>query len=173
MTSLYSITVPVYIKSLANLLAIMYKAKRHAKANRFEVSVLLNARLSPDMYNFTQQVQYIYFMALDAVCGLTGKKAPDFSYDETTMEELEKSVKRTVAFLRKLKPKHFEGAEKRRIPIFFGPQKTLPGIRYVELIGIPNFLFHYTMAYAILRHNGVPVGKVDFIGSLPGLGKSY
>lgn len=149
----------------------MGKAEKFAKAKKFDTAVILNTRLAPDQFNFTQQVQYMYFMALDSAVGISGKKMPKFAYDETSMKELKKSVQRTVAFLKTVRPHDFEGKEKHLVPYFFDDKKKVTAEEYVEHISVPNFFFHYTLAYAILRHLGLAIGMYDFTGPLPGIKK--
>lgn len=164
--SIYEITVPVFIRSMSNLLKLMAKAEQHAKHKKFDLPVFLSGRLAPDMYNFNQQIQYVYFLAFDAVSGLTGKKAPLFKYDEKTMDDLKKSLKRAIAFLKTVKQKDFVGSDKKKVPLFFAPKKLIPAKKYLATLALPDFFFHYTTAYGILRHLGVDIGKADFIGPI-------
>ena len=153
---MYEATIPVFIRSLGNLLKIMEKAERHA-----------NKRLYVDMFNFTKQVQYSYFMALDAASNLSGLPSPKFDYDEKSMAELKKSVRLVVKFLRTIKPEDIKRGSKKRIPVFFDQKLTLLPADYVQNLAVPNFFFHYVTAYDILRHYGIPLGKSDYIGALP------
>lgn len=163
---LYPMTVPIFIRSLMNLLKIIERAEKHAKTNGFDSSAYLTYRLAPDMYNFTQQVQYTYFLALDVTSKLSGKKEPVFKYDEKSMTELKKSIKRTITYLKGVSPKSFLGAEEKQVSVFWDPKLHLSGTDYTTQLGIPDFFFHYTLAYGILRQSGVKIGKEDFIGKL-------
>jgi hypothetical protein len=163
---LYTTTVPMFLQSLANLVKIIERAEKHAKAEKFDSSVYLTYRLAPDMFNFTQQVQYAYFLALDVTSKLSGKKEPVFTYDEKSLAELKESIRRTIKYLKSVKPKDFSEAEKKLVPVFWNPKQRLTGADYVAQLGIPDFFFHYAIAYGILRHGGVPLGKEDYIGRL-------
>ncbi len=166
---MYEATIPVFIRSLTNLLKIMEKAERHAKKRMQNPSALLKRRLYVDMFNFTKQVQYSYFMALDAAGNLTGVPAPKFAYDEKTMAELKKSLKLVVKYLKTIKQEDVKKYERKlvkmRIPVFFDPKQTLIPKDYVHNFALPNFFFHYVTAYDILRHSGVPIGKKDYLGA--------
>jgi hypothetical protein len=162
---MYEETIPIFIRSLSNLLKIMEKAEKHAKRKKIDPSVLLKKRLYSDMFNFTKQVQYTYFMALDATVNLSGVPAPKFAYDEKSMTELKKSVRRTVAFLRTIRSSDMKKNAKKRMPVFFDAKQKLSVADYVHNLALPNFFFHYVTAYDILRHNGVPIGKDDYLGS--------
>lgn len=162
--SMYDITIPVFIRSLAQLLLLLDKGAVFARRKRISEVRLLSSRLAPDMLTLTGQVQYAYFTALDAAAGLSGKKAPNFSYDEATLPELKKSVKRTRAFLLSLSPRDFKNAPRRKVPAYFAPKIKVPARRYVTALALPNFFFHMTAFYAILRHVGVPLAKSDYLG---------
>jgi uncharacterized protein len=166
MFPLYEATVPVFIHFLSNLLTIMGKAERFAKERNSNADVFIGERLAPDMYTFTQQVQYAYFTALDGISKLSGVRHPAFLYDEKTMKELKTSVRRTISYLKTIRPEDFRGVEQRTVPIYYNPKKALPASVYVYRLGLPNFFFHYTTAYDILRHKGVVIGKVNYIGKL-------
>ena len=163
---MYEATIPVFIRSLENLIKIMEKAERHAKKRMTNPSALLKKRLYVDMFNFTKQVQYSYFMALDAVSNLSGIPSPKLSYDEKSMAELKKSVRLVIKFLKSVKPEDIDLRNKKRIPVFFDPKQTLLPADYVQNLAVPNFFFHYVTAYDILRHNGIPLGKKDYLGAL-------
>jgi hypothetical protein len=167
---MYEATIPVFIRSLANLLKIMEKAERHAKKRLQNPSTILKKRLYADMFNFTKQVQYSYFMALDVAGNLTGVETPKFAYDEKSMPELKKSLKQVIKYLKSIKPEDVKKYERRlvgkRIPVFFDLKQTLLPKDYVHNFALPNFFFHYVTAYDILRHYGVPIGKKDYLGPL-------
>ncbi len=163
---LYSATIPVYIRCLGNLLLILGKAERFTKKKTISTVEIINSRLAPDMFTFTQQIQYAYFSALDGATNLSNKKAPTFAYDEKTLLDLKKSLKKTITYLQTIKPKDFKDAEKKKVPVYYNPKKLLPATIYVNTLGLPNFYFHYVTAYDILRHLGVPIGKTDYIGKM-------
>jgi hypothetical protein len=163
---LYTSTVPAFIKGLQNLLAIIAKAKKNAKQRGFNPDAFATQKLAPDMLTFAGQIQYMYFITLDAGENLAGKTPPKFTYQEKTMKECEESIRRTLSYLRKIKPTHFEGAEMKRVPLFWDKTKTIPAERYVKRLVLPTFYFHMVTAYGILRHNGVPIGMEDYIGTL-------
>ncbi|MBI2004954.1 DUF1993 domain-containing protein [Patescibacteria group bacterium] len=164
--SLYNTTVPVFIRSLTELLRLIEKGRAFARRKNISEKRLIGARLAPDMLTFAGQVQYSYFTALDAAAGLSGKKAPAFAYDETSVAELARNVRRTLAYLHSITPRDFSHAGRRRVPVYFDPSRKLPARRYITQLALPNFFFHMTAAYAILRHIGVPLKKSDYLGKL-------
>jgi len=156
-----------FAKMLRNLDRWLDKAAAHAKAKSFEVDVLLQARLAPDQYAFVRQVQSACDQAKFAAAYLGGKKAPAHPDTEQTMPELRQRIAACLAFLETVQQKDLVGAEERRVaPPWLGGN-WLRGDDYLMHVAIPNFFFHVTMAYAILRHNGVDLGKMDYIGELP------
>lgn len=164
--SLYSSSVPQLTKMLQNLDRWLTKAEEHAKAKSFDPAVLLTARLAPDQYALTRQVQASCDAAKFTAARLTGKSPPAHPDTETTLEELHARIRSVVEFLGTVSEGDFEGAAERTVGLPFAPGKGMKGADYLVEMALPNFYFHITTAYAILRHNGVPLGKVDFIGSL-------
>lgn len=164
---LYDVTVPQFTKMLQNLSRFFDKAVAHADAKRFDVSILLESRLAPDQYSLTRQVQTACDTAKLATARLTGKQAPSHPDTEKTLDELRARIQSTIAWLGSLRPEDFEGAEERRVTRPHWQGKSLSGTEYAIQHAIPNFYFHVTTAYAILRHNGVDLGKMDFLGPLP------
>lgn len=165
--SMYQASVPVFLRMLTNLSAILDKAAEHAQEKKIDASALLDARLYPDMFPFTRQVQ----LACDFGCGtgarLAGKEPPAFDDSAKSFAELATRVDRSVDYLRKLSAAEIDGSEQRQIVRQIrGQPKTFTAINYLLQFALPNFFFHATTAYAILRHNGVDVGKMDFIGAL-------
>lgn len=156
-----------YIKGLSNLDSLIVKGERHARVSKFDVSNILNYRLAPDMHNFITQVQYVCFTALESVEALTGKKAPSLPYDEKDVKDLRMSIKKTLDYVRKIRPEHFEGAEGKYVESFLLSNEEIGSRAYIHLAALPNFYFHLTTAYNILRHNGVLIGKDDYLGKLP------
>jgi hypothetical protein len=156
-----------YGKMLSNLDQWLGKAEAHAKAKKFEIDVLAAGRLAPDAFALTQQVQSACDQAKFAAAYLTGKKAPPHPDTEKTVAELRARIKSAAAFVASVEAKDFAGSEERKVAPPWMQGKWFRGDDYVTQVSIPNFYFHVTMAYAILRHNGVEVGKMDFIGDLP------
>jgi uncharacterized protein len=142
------------------------KAEAHAKARSFDVGVLLQSRLSPDQYPLVRQIQSACDAAKFAGARLSGKEAPKNPDTETTLPEIRKRISDTLEFLGTLQASDFEGGDKRLVPLPWMPGKGMAGHDYLTQLAVPNFFFHLTHAYAILRHNGVELGKMDF---LPGL----
>jgi hypothetical protein len=165
--SMYDASVPVFVRTLTQLRWILGKAAADAQARNIDDEVLAQARLYPDMFPLVNQVQIATDMARGCAARLTGGEPPKEEDNERTLAELCARVDRALAFLGTLKPDQFSGAETRAItrPVR-GQPKTFTGINYLQQFILPNVYFHAATAYAILRHNGVPLGKADFIGKL-------
>jgi uncharacterized protein len=157
----------LFAKTLQNLEHWMDKATAYAKAKSFDVEVLAQARLAPDQYPFVRQVQSACDQAKYAAAYLGGKQAPSHADTEQTFAELRQRVEKCLGFLDSFQAQDFAGAEDRKVAPPWLQGKWLRGDDYLIHVAIPNFFFHETMAYAILRHNGVVLGKMDYIGSLP------
>lgn len=155
------------LKNLSNLLKIAF---RDAKARGIDPAVFLNARLAPDMHPLVRQVQIATDQAKGCCARLAGVEVPSFADVETTFAELDDRIQRTLRFLGGLKPKQFAGSETREIVIQL-PVGTMrfSGLDYLNGWALPNFYFHCAAAYNILRHNGVEIGKRDFLGAVPGM----
>ncbi len=164
--SLYDLSVPQFKKMLGNLDKWLETSEAYAQKKSFDPNVLLAARLAPDQYPLTRQIQSACDSAKFAVVRLTGKEGPKHPDTEQTIAELHARVKSCVAFLDSVKKEDFAGAETRKVELPFLENSVLLGTDYLVEMALPNFYFHITTAYAILRHNGVDVGKRDFIGSL-------
>jgi len=157
----------LFAKTLRNLDQWMDKAAAHAKAKSFEVDVLAEARLAPDQFPFRGQVQAACDQAKFAAAYLGDKKAPSHPDTEKTFAELKQRVQTCLAFVDTVQAADLAGAEERKVaPPWLGG-RWLRGDDYLVHVALPNFFFHATMAYAVLRHNGVELGKMDYIGSLP------
>ena len=157
----------LFAKTLNNLEQWMEKATTHAKAKGFEVDVLAQARLAPDQYSFVQQVQSACDQAKYAAAYLGGKQPPSHPDTEQTFAELRHRIQTCLNFVESVSEQDFAGAESRKVsPAWLGG-RWLRGDDYLVSVAIPNFFFHATTAYAILRHNGVELGKMDFVGTLP------
>jgi len=165
--SMYSASLPVFVRQLGNLSAILAKAAAHAEAKKIDPSVLVTARLAPDMFALARQVQ----IATDGVKGcaarLAGIEVPGFPDTETTFPELQERIAKTVKFLQSVKAAQIDGTEEKAIHLKVGGRELdFTGQVYLLHFVIPNFYFHMTATYAILRHNGVEIGKQDFLGSV-------
>jgi len=154
-------------KTLQNLERWMDKATAYAKARSFEVDVLAQARLAPDQFAFVRQVQSACDQAKYAAAYLGGKTAPSHPDTEQTFAELRQRIQKCLDFLGTVQAKDFAGASERKVAPPWLNGKWLRGDDYLVHVALPNFFFHATMAYAILRHNGVELGKMDYIGSIP------
>lgn len=164
---LYEVTIPQFAKMLLNLNMILDKAAKHAEAKKFEVDILLNSRLAPDQFNLIRQVQIACDTAKLAASRLTGKDAPVHEDNEKTLSDLRARIQQTVSYLNNFTAKDFDGAEQKRITQPRWEGKYLLGFEFANQHALPNLYFHITTAYAILRHNGVDVGKKDFLGEMP------
>jgi hypothetical protein len=157
----------LFAKTLQNLERWLDKAAAYAKAKSFDVDVLAQARLAPDQYSFVRQVQSACDQAKYAAAYLGGKPSPSHPDTEQTIAELRQRIRKCLSFLETVQAKDLAGGEERRVsPPWLGG-KWLRGDDYLVHVALPNFFFHATMAYAILRHNGVDLGKMDYIGSIP------
>jgi hypothetical protein len=165
--TMYQASVPVFIRTLTSLKAILAKAAAHAQAKKIDESVLLNARLYPDMFPLARQVQIACDFARATPARLSGKEPLALEETEKTIAELSTRIDRSIDYVRSLPEREIAGSEGREIvrPIR-GEQKKFTGLNYLEQFALPNFFFHATTAYAILRHCGVELGKSDFIGAL-------
>lgn len=160
-------SIRLFAKTLRNLDAWMAKAEESAKARSFEVDVLADARLAPDAYRFAQQVQSACDQAKFAAAYLGGRPAPSHPDTEKTFAELRERIAKCLAFVDSVTAADCEGADDRKVSPGWLGGAWLKGSDYLAEVAVPNFYFHATMAYAILRHNGVALGKQDFIGTLP------
>lgn len=151
---------------LKNLSAILDKGDTYATAKKFEVEVLLQARLAPDQFNLIRQVQIACDTAKLAAVRLTGKESPSFEDNEKTLVEVKDRIQKTISYLEGLTVADFEGARERKITQPRWENKWMKGHDYFVEHVTPNFYFHVTTAYSILRHNGVDVGKKDYLGAL-------
>jgi hypothetical protein len=164
---IYDITVPAFIKSLNNLSHILDKGAEYAEAKKFEVEILLNSRLAPDQFNLVRQVQIACDSAKLGAARLAGIEAPVHEDKEKTLPELKARINEVIKFLETLNASNFKGSEEKRISLPRWEGKYLNGHEYAIQYAIPNVYFHITTAYAILRNNGVDVGKKDYLGELP------
>ena len=163
--SLYQASVPQFVRMFGNLSTILDKAAAYAEAKKIDPSVLLNARLAPDMHPLTRQVQ----IASDAIKGcaarLAGVDVPSFADTESSFAELQARIAKTLDFIKSLTPEQIDSGASREIVLKFpGAEMKFSAPDYLLHFVLPNFYFHVTTAYAILRHNGLDVGKMDYLG---------
>jgi hypothetical protein len=159
--------VPQYAKMLNNLDRWLEKATEHATARKFEVDTLVHARLAPDQFSLDRQIQSACDSAKFSAAYLTGTEAPSHPDTEKTVAELRARIRTCIAYLETVSAAAVAGAEDRRVAPKWLQGKWIKGDQFLLQASLPNFYFHVTTAYAILRHNGVDLGKMDFLGSLP------
>jgi len=164
--SFYDGSAPVFVQTLTALSAILAKAEAHAAETKGKPEDLLDARLHPSMYPLTRQVQLACDFAGKACARFTQAELPVMADTETTFPELQARIEKVLANIRALPPAKYEGAEKREITFPVGPGKTMTvtGQQFLNHAALPQFFFHCTTAYDILRHRGVELGKRDFLG---------
>lgn len=163
--SMYQASVPTFIRMLNNLAAILDKAAVHASARRIDPAVLVDSRLYPDMFPLARQVQIATDNAKGCAARLAGQEPPKYEDNESTIPELLERINKTVSFLGTFKPEQIDGSEQRPVVLKLGGERVgFEGLSYLLNYVIPNFYFHVTTAYCILRHCGVEVGKTDFMG---------
>ncbi len=163
--TIYDASIPLMIRSLTNLSKILDKAVAQAKREDTPLSALLEARLAPDMHPLPNQIQIASDAAKGAAARLAGIEAPAMPDTEKTFPELQQRIAKTIDFLKSVKPEQLAGAEDRTITLKF-PQgeMTFSGRDFLTGFALPNFLFHVTTAYGLLRHKGIQIGKMDFLG---------
>ena len=163
--SMYDISVAAFSRTLQGLSGILDKAIAYADAKKFDGKVLVESRLFPDMFPLSRQVQIACDFAKGCSARLAGIEVPKYEDNEATLEELKARVKKTLDFIGTIKPQQLQGAEERTITHEMRVQTLkMPGLQYLTGFALPNFYFHATTAYALLRHNGLELGKRDFIG---------
>ena len=165
--TMYQASVPVFQRTLKALDVILDKAAAYAAERKIDPTVLLTARLYPDMFALTRQVQIATDHAKGASARLAGVAVPSFADTEATVPDLKARIAKTLEFIASVKPAQIDGSEGRDISLKAGPRElNFKGQDYLLFFALPNFYFHVTTAFAILRHNGVPVGKLDFLGAV-------
>lgn len=164
--SMYRATIPQLSKMLTNLDRWLDKAAEHAAARKFDPETLLTARLAPDQFALCRQIQAACDAAKFTAARLTGKDAPAHPDTESTVAQLKARIGAVVAYLGTFTEEDFAGAADRPVLLPFAPGTQILGRYYLNELALPNFYFHATTAYAILRHNGVDVGKRDFLGAI-------
>ena len=165
--SMHSASVPIFARMLGNLLTWLDKAEAHATARKFDPSVYLASRLAPDMLPFTNQIQIACDAVKFGVARLSGVEAPKFADDEASLADLRTRVRKTIDFIQSVPAAQIDGTEDKDVVV---PRRdgsmTLKGEAYLKNFVLPNFFFHVTTTYALLRHNGVELGKGDFLGPM-------
>jgi uncharacterized protein len=165
--SMYQASLPVLIRGLTNLQAILGKAEAHAAAKQIEPSVFTNARLAPDMLPLVRQVYIASDTAKGCAARLAGVEPPKFEDVEQTFDELQARIQKTIDYLKEFNAAQIDGSESRAITLKMRPGPIeFTGLSYLFGFVLPNFYFHVTTAYDILRHNGVELGKLDYLGGL-------
>lgn len=163
---MYDASVPIFIHFLTGLGSILHKAEAFVQSKKVDPEALLKARLYPDMFTFTRQVQLACDFAKGAGARLAGETVPSFPDEEKTFEELHARIRKTTDFLRTLRKDQFADAADRTVTLKTGGREmTFKGSDYLNRFALPNFYFHMTTAYALLRHNGVELGKLDFMAA--------
>jgi hypothetical protein len=164
-TSMYQTSIPTFTRVLNNLVAILEKGAAHADARKIDPTVLLNARLFPDMFPFTRQVQLAADTANSGAARLAGTEVPVHDNSESSFAELATRVRKTVAQLEAFKPEQLDGTEDKTVTWQTrSSTRSMQGLPYLMNHVLPNLFFHTTTAYNILRHNGVELGKMDYLG---------
>ena len=171
--SIHTISAPIYVALLNNLNAWLDKAEEYAKAKKFDIEVLLSARLAPDMLPLRGQIHLATAWAKNCQCRLAGQTPPDYPDTDITLEQLRARIARTIDIVKSISAADLEGADARIVNYNLGPEIKMsqPGVDYFTRMALPNFYFHITTAYDILRHNGLALGKPDFLAGvieLPG-----
>ena len=163
--SLYDLSVPVFVQSLEALAAVMKKAAVHAEARKIDPQVFLTERLFPDMFALTRQVQLASDFAKGGAARVAGVDVPSYADTEASFDELDARIRKTVSFITSIPKEKFVGAEGRDITVPMRPEpRVFNALVYLRHGALPNFFFHTTTAYDILRHNGVELAKRDFLG---------
>ena len=165
--SMHALSVEMFSSTLGNLSLILEKALTHATQRKFDPGVLLAARLAPDMLPLTRQVQLACDLAKNSVARLAAQEPPRFEDDESSFEQLRVRIARVIDYMKSVPASALEGSESRDVRVPAGPRTyEFKGLEFLQRWAIPNVFFHVTTAYAILRHNGVELGKRDFLGPL-------
>lgn len=164
--SFYDAVVPAYLQMLNSLTGLLTKAEAHCAAKKVDPSVLLGSRLFPDMLPLSKQIQLVSDFATKGCARLTHSDVPSIPDTEKTFEELKQRLAKTIDYVKSFKPEQFEGADTKDVTFPTGPDKTttLKGQQFLSAFSLPNFYFHAATAHGLLRHNGVEVGKRDFMG---------
>lgn len=164
--TMYQASIPSFVRMLGNLSAILDKAAAHAEAKKIDPSIFVNARLAPDMFPLSRQVQIATDMVKGCAARLAGIEVPRYEDNETTFADLQARIAKTKSFIESVSASQIDGSEDRQITLKFGNKElSFLGQAYLLDFVIPNFHFHLITTYAILRHNGVEIGKKDYTGN--------
>ncbi len=164
--TMYQASAPVLIRMLGNLSSILDKAAAHAEAKKIDPAIFINACLAPDMYPLSRQIQIATDMAKGCAARLAGIEVPSYEDNESTFPDLQARIAKTVAFLQSVSAEQINGSEERSVTLTLrGKETRFLGQPYLLNFVLPNFYFHITVAYAILRHNGLEIGKMDYVGN--------
>ncbi len=164
--SMFSISVPIFVRHLNGLAFCMKKAQAVYTEKKYDEGTLVNYRLFPDMFSFTRQIQQATDHARNCAAALAGVESPAIEMNEKTMAELTARVEKTLTFLKGLTAAQIDGSDSKNLTIkVMGKDTDFVGIDLLQNRALPNFYFHVTTAYAILRHNGIEIGKRDFMGA--------
>lgn len=161
----YRLTIQPVLQGMENLVLILRKAEAHAAEKKIAPDALLNARLHPDMFSLIQQLQYVLYLPTDFAQHFADTASPHVGYDEASFADVYASLKIATDYLKAIPPQRFAERASRIVPIFLDSSRGMTALDCAASIVMPDFYFHLTIAYAILRHNGVALGKQDFIGS--------
>ena len=164
--SMHSMSVPVFVRMLNNMLVWLDKAEAHAVAKKFDPNNYLGLRLTPDMLPFSAQIQIATDATKACLARLAGLEAPKWADNEATLDELRARIKKAIEYAQSVPAAKMDGSETREINVPMGPGRTVPfkGEVFLKHFSLPNFFFHCTMTYALLRQGGVELGKMDFLG---------
>ncbi len=165
--SMYTASTPVFVRTLTNMLSWLDKAQAHAEARKFDTANYLGLRLAPDMLPFTRQIQIVTDGVKGCMARLAGQEVPKWDDTETTLDELRARIRRTLDYVQSFSAAHIDGTEAKEIllPTRQGDPLRMTGEGYLKHFVLPNFFFHSTTTYALLRHAGVELGKRDFLGA--------
>lgn len=165
--SMYTMSVEAFVPTLSALAKILDKAAQHATVKKFDAAVLVNGRLAPDMFPLAKQVQIACDFAKNSTARLAAQDPPRFEDKEQTIDELKARIAKTLDYVKSVRPEAFEGAEERdiKLPMPNGTSLEFKGLAFLRDWALPNFYFHAVTAYDILRHNGVEVGKRDYLNA--------
>ncbi len=164
--SMYRASIPVFVQYLSALSAILKKAEAYCSTKKIEPSVLVGSRLAPDMFALARQIQIATDHAKGAASRLSGSETPSYPDTETTFDELQARIAKTLDYIQSFKPEQIDGSDDKDIVLKIGGKEyPFTGVDYLTQFALPNFFFHITTAYGILRHCGVEIGKRDFVGA--------
>jgi len=165
--SMHSASVPVFVRTLTNMLAWLDRAEAYAKVRKFDPDNYLSLRLAPDMLPFSRQIQIASDAVKGCVARLAGVEPPKWADDETSLDALRARIQKTIDYAESIPAAKIDGSDARSIQVPLGAERTIsfPGEFFLKHFVLPNFFFHATMTYALLRHGGVELGKMDFLGA--------